>query len=310
MASSLSARRARPATLTAVNYSGTQSDPQLIALWLGTFQSPHTQTAYAHDLHSCLQACGSLDPRTLSSLTVADLQAWVTQLRDQAYHPASINRKLAAVKSLLSFGYKTGYLPFNVGAALPTLKVENRLTERILTERDTLNLLHAPGLQPRDHLFVRYLYYLGVRVGEACGLRWRHLSELAGSTPVVAIPGKGGITRHVALPAGVCRQLQAWQQQTAWAGPDDPVFVTRTGKPLHPTHAHAIVRRAARRAGLQLPVSPHWLRHAHATHALNRGAPVHVVQGTLGHASLATTSRYVHMTPDHSSGQHLAGAQH
>ena len=78
------------------------------------------------------------------------------------------------------------------------------------------------------------------------------------------------------------------------------------GRPLDARAARGLVRAAARRAGLAAPVSPHWLRHAHASHALDRGAAVHEVQLTLGHASLATTSRYVHLRPDRSSGHALA----
>jgi site-specific recombinase XerD len=66
-----------------------------------------------------------------------------------------------------------------------------------------------------------------------------------------------------------------------------------------------IVREAARRAGIDAPVSPHWLRHAHASHALDHGAPLHLVQATLGHASVATTSRYLHARPDQSSAAYL-----
>ena len=88
--------------------------------------------------------------------------------------------------------------------------------------------------------------------------------------------------------------------------PEGPVFRTRSGRALLPRAAGQIVSAAAVRAGLSAAVSPHWLRHAHASHALDRGAAVHVVQHTLGHASLATTTRYVHVQPGESSGHSLA----
>ncbi len=84
------------------------------------------------------------------------------------------------------------------------------------------------------------------------------------------------------------------------------MFRSRRGGHLDPAQAWRIVRAAAERAGLDLPVSPHWLRHAHASHALDRGAPIHLVQATLGHASVATTGRYLHARPTDSSSRYLA----
>jgi site-specific recombinase XerD len=75
---------------------------------------------------------------------------------------------------------------------------------------------------------------------------------------------------------------------------------------LHPSMVERIVTKAAQRAGVEGKVSPHWLRHSHATHALERGAPIHLVQATLGHASVATTGRYLHARPTDSSSKYLA----
>ena len=156
----------------------------------------------------------------------------------------------------------------------------------------------------RNQALLQFLYYTGARVAEACGLEWRDLQDLAGARPVVAIHGKGGRTRHVALPLDCARAVA--QLQPAAPDPESPVFRTRSGRALVRWAATQIVKTAARRAGLSARVSPHWLRHAHASHALDRGAAVHVVQHTLGHASLATTTRYVHVQPGESSGHSLA----
>jgi integrase/recombinase XerD len=107
----------------------------------------------------------------------------------------------------------------------------------------------------------------------------------------------------VLLPASVWRELEGLGRGPA----DAPVFPSRRGGGhLHPTAIERIVLKAARRAGLDGRVSPHWLRHAHATHALDRGAPIHLVQATLGHASVATTGRYLHARPTDSSARYLA----
>ena len=286
------------------NLSGADSDRQLIAQWLLRHQSPHTRSAYAGDVRAFLDFAG--EPR-LASVTVRHLQAWVSHL-DATLAPSTVNRKLASVRSLLGYGQQTGYLPFNVGAAVRPRRIPDRLAERILPERDCLNLLAAAGntIQgARNTALLSFLYYTGSRVSEACGLQWRDLN--LEDPPTVAIHGKGGRTRHVGLPP-VCEEALK-RILPKDRDPDDHVFVTRTGRGLSRHEVSVVVKAAARRAGLTVPVSPHWLRHAHATHAMDRGAKVHLVQATLGHASLVTTSRYVHVRPGESSGHALAGAQ-
>jgi integrase/recombinase XerD len=111
------------------------------------------------------------------------------------------------------------------------------------------------------------------------------------------------VTRSIQLPDSVWKQLQKLR---ADAQSDDPVFPSRKKRqPLTDSAIWRIVRKAAERAGPELPVSPHWLRHAHASHARDRGAPIHVVQGTLGHASITTTDRYLHARPKESSSRFL-----
>lgn len=292
--------------------SGVGTDARLTALWLARFASAHTRAGYARDVRACLacaaRAAGA--PVALAGLTVADLMAWRAQRCAMGLAPATVNRGLAAVKSLLAFAHRTGYLSRNIGRAVGTLPVPCRLAERILDEADVQRLLQAGGSR-RDRLFLHFLYYAGCRVTEATGLCWRDLAGLKAkdaARPVVAgLHGKGGRTRHVPLPAFLGQALRAWHRGARRAA-DAPVFSTRTGRCLDRKQAWQIVRAAARRAGLAQPVSPHWLRHAHASHALDRGAPVHVVQATLGHASLAATSRYAHVRPGASSGTQLMTA--
>ena len=117
------------------------------------------------------------------------------------------------------------------------------------------------------------------------------------------VSGNGGLERTVRVSAATWQALTQLRQPGD--GPDDPVFRSRRGGPLSTVQAWRIVRQAARTAGLAQPVSPHWLRHAHATHALDRGAPLHLVQATLGHRSVATTGRYLHVRPQESSSRFL-----
>lgn len=296
-----------PATLPvalpvpAVDMSGAASDAHLIELWLSSQSSDHTRRAYAADVQALLQATGGT---ALSALTVAQLEGWKQRMA-QGRPPASANRRLTAVKSLLSYGHKTGYLLFNVGAAVQALPAPDRLSERILTEGETLTLLAtAQTVKVQAVLFT--LYYMALRVSELCGLQWQDL-HLEAAVPVATIHGKGHKTRHVALPDCLAAVLRSLKADSRYTADRDPVFATRTGKAIQAHQVRRHVATAARQAGLAAKgVSPHWLRHAHASHALDRGAGVHEVQGTLGHASLATTSRYVHLRPERSSGHALA----
>lgn len=275
------------------------SDHLLVSSWLHG-RSQKTIRAYAADAARLLRFVD----KSLAQVTLADLQAFADSLAD--LKPSSAARTLSAVKSLLSFAQKTGYLPLNVGAALKLPKIKNELAERILSESAVHKLL-AMETNPRNHALLRLLYGAGLRRAEVCGLRWRDLQEshtLDGHpTGQVAIFGKGGKTRFVLLTPDTWAEVSALRGDAA---SEAPVFPSRLrGRALSEAQVNNIVRQAAERAGITAPVSPHWLRHAHASHALDRKAPIHLVQATLGHASVATTGRYLHARPSDSSAQYL-----
>jgi integrase/recombinase XerD len=119
----------------------------------------------------------------------------------------------------------------------------------------------------------------------------------------LSITGKGGKVRQVLLPAIVSRALLSLRGD---AGANDPVFASRKGGGhLLERGVHFMVKRAAAKAGINEDVSPHWLRHAHASHAIDGGASVPEVKETLGHGNIATTSGYLHARPGSSSGLRL-----
>ena len=279
---------------TAVAIRQADTDGQVVAMWLHG-RSPHTQRAYSRDATRFLAFAG----KPLRQVTLADVQAFADSLAGLA--PASRARALAAVKSLLAFAHRIGYLPFDVGAPVRLPGRKDTLPERILPEAAVHRML---ALEPdrRNHALLRLLYAAGLRVSEACSLRWRDVQE-HGDAGCVVVFGKGGKTRTVLLSRDTWRELISLRGE---AGREEPVFRSRKGGHLHPSQVLRIVRAAARRAGIQAPVSPHWLRHAHASHALERGCPIHLVQTTLGHASVATTGRYLHARPQDSSARYLA----
>jgi len=118
----------------------------------------------------------------------------------------------------------------------------------------------------------------------------------------LSVAGKCGRVRQVLLPETVSQSLLALR---GGAGANDPVFPSRRGGTLTERAVNYMLKRAAKRAGTTGAVSPHWLRHAHGSHALDRGATLPEVQATLGHANVATTSGYLHARPDSSSGLRL-----
>ncbi len=180
-------------------------------------------------------------------------------------------------------------------------RIKDTIAERILPEETVLKMLALEPM-PRNQSVLRLLYGAGLRVSELCGLGWRDMQEREDAGQIT-VYGKGGKTRHVLLSSGTWDALTDIRGE---AGDAAPVFVSRTGGPLSRTQAFRIVRAAAKRAGVEKDVSPHWLRHAHASHALDRGAAVHLVQATLGHSSVATTGRYLHARPTESSSRYLA----
>lgn len=255
-------------------------DAETIDLWL-TGRPESTRRAYAADVRQFLGRAG----KPIVELSPTDV-----------IRAASGPRGTAAVKSLISFAAKVGAIEEDVGKVVRTPRVPRRLHERILTEDEVEQVVReaAPG---RNRALVRLLYYGGLRVAEAVKLQWIDVGA-----NVVHVVGKGNRSRSVWVPSSVVRELRtlrgkADNERTA-------VFKGRAG-------GHITVRQARRvvcYAGLEAlgrSISPHVLRHSHATNALERGAPIHVVQHTLGHASVATCGAYLHVRPGSGSAEYL-----
>lgn len=272
-------------------------DSKIIDEWLGSHPSPCTKSCYRRDTARLLAHAG----KRLNRITLGDLQGFAQSLIEAGLAPISCARTLAAAKSLFGFCQRMHYLAANPATELALPRYENRLAERIMPEQDVREML-AACTEPRDRVLLHLLYSAGLRVSEACHLRWRNL-RAHGDAGQITVFGKNGRTRAIALPASIWGELLSLRDA---AGAEDPVFASRSGKFLDRGRVRVIVRRAAERVGVAAAVSPHWLRHAHASHALDHGAPIHLVQATLGHCSVATTSAYLHARPGDSSAHFLA----
>jgi len=271
------------------------NDTQVITLWLHG-RSQQTIRVYTSDIKKFL----SQVQNTFNTVTLGQLQQFADELEDVGLQPTTRHRILSAVKSLFSFAHKIGYLKYNVTGALRLPVYKDTLNERILTESEVQKII---GLEPviRNQLLIRVLYASGMRVSELCRLKWKDIQE-RDSGGQVTIFGKNGKTHVVLIPEPLWSSIVEYRSSSV---SDAPVFKSRKKGHLHPGHVLRIVRKAAYRAGIKKMVSPHWFRHAHASHAIDRGAPLSLVQVTLNHSSISTTGRYLHARPSESSSKYL-----
>lgn len=277
----------------------TAGDKQIIQMWLHE-RPANTQAAYLRDIENMLR---SVSPATLPTLTLLELQAFSDSLLDLA--DTSRARQLSAVKSLLTFAHKAGYVTVNVGAALRLPRIREKLAERILTEEQVVRMM-ALETNTRNHAILRLLYSAGLRVSELCALTWRDVqpNKQAGQ---VTVFGKGQKTRSIPVSQATYQELLAAGGRRV-TKLNEPVFISEgrvRGQALSRVQIHRIVKAAGQRAGIPPEVSSHWLRHSHASHSIERGASLPLVRDTLGHASLATTNKYAHARPEASSSHYL-----
>lgn len=295
-------------TLVPHRTTSADGDAALIASWLGMFDpddSARTLVLYRRVSRAFLEWLTSRG-LSLRALNTEHLASWCDDLRGM---PSTRANRLAVVKSLLSHGHRTGYLRFNVGRAVRGPKVDVDVDQRSLSEveiglmiqaatsalrtersRGTPRPRYVRAALTRLHL-TRLLYYTGCRVTEAIAVKWCDMHARPDGDVQLTVLGKGRKRRSFPLPASFVAQLER-EYRTVGASQDSRLF------PFGARRAQTIIGDLAALAGIDRAVSPHWFRHAAASHALDRGAPIHVVAQTLGHASMATTSRYAHKRAD------------
>lgn len=275
-----------------VQVSQADTDSQLLAIWLGRQQSQHTRKNYVR----VAERFRTFVAKPFNQVRVSDIQDYMDSVQGKDTTKAL---HTAAIKSLFRTAMEVGYLRFNPAAVVRVPKTKVTVAERIMSESDAVRLIYAT--EGRNRALLTLLYMTGARVSEVVGLCWRDLMARDDGAGQVTLLGKGGKTRAVLLPAELWATIQALPS----LGPDAPVFLSKKGGPLDASQVHRIIKDAAAAAGLEKAPSAHWFRHSHATHALDRGAPLHLVQQTLGHSSLAITGMYLHVKPNESSSKYL-----
>ena len=275
--------------------------------------SPHTVAAYRRDLARHLGFLASRGAERPDDVTPELLDAYVTAVRsgDDGGAPLSASstaRSIAAVRGWLRFCELEGTLRVNPATALRPPAQPRRLPKAI-SVADVTRILDAAGagegpVPLRDRALLELVYSTGARISEAVGLAVDDL-DLTPGAAAVRLFGKGRKERVVPLGSYACDALEAYLVRSrpalAAAGRGGPiVFLNTRGAALSRQSAWAVLRTAAERSGIEAPerVSPHTLRHSFATHLLQGGADVRVVQELLGHASVTTTQIYTLVTPD------------
>jgi site-specific recombinase XerD len=272
------------------------NDQMLISGWIKLQRSDKTRETYAK---AAAQFMEFINGAPLKSLTVDDLVDYRDHLL-ATYQASTARTKFNIVKSLLTFGAKTHYLPFNVGAAVVAPKANDSLHERILSEDEVQQIIDA-ATNERDRAIIELLYAIGGRVSEIIGITWGDIKTTRNGA-AITVTGKGDAQRTVAVKKSTYETLLASKPE--WATNDDPVFSSQKGGHLSRQQIWRIVTKAAGKAGIA-NVSPHWFRHSHVSHALDAGANPSLVQKSVGHKSLDTTGHYAHVKPDDGSALYI-----
>ena len=268
--------------------------------------SEHTIRAYSGDVRSLMQHWRNADSDgdDLEQLTLAVLRSWLATQAAAGVARTTLARRTAALRCFTAWALRTGRVSSDPGVRLGAPRAHHTLPTVLRAEQVTAALdaaaLGAAQQDPqalRDHLVLELLYASGIRVGELCGL---NLDSVDSGRRVLRVLGKGAIERTVPFGVPAEQALQAWLRHGR-----GPLATTASGSALLlGARGGRLDQRAVRRMVHQVmaavpgapDLAPHGLRHSAATHLLEGGADLRVVQELLGHASLATTQLYTHVS--------------
>lgn len=274
----------------------------LDALWMEKGLSENTLSSYRNDLFKLIKWMADKD-LTFTSITISDLQNYQAWLADENYKQTSKARMLSAIRRLFQYAYREKVRIDDPSALLISPKLPKRLPKD-LSEQQVESLLDAPDpndpLELRDKAMLELLYATGLRVTELVSLTMENMSLRQG---VVRIIGKGNKERLVPMGENAVDWIENFLQdgRSILLGEksSDVVFPSKRAKQMtRQTFWHRIKHYSVI-AGIDTDLlSPHVLRHAFATHLLNNGADLRVVQMLLGHSDLSTTQIYTHVATE------------
>lgn len=259
--------------------------------------SRHTVQAYRTDLQGFYQF--SHQPE-VANITRVMVQDWLVAAYSQKLSNTTLNRRLSALRSFLTFSQRQGWCVANVAQSVRSPKLDQRLPT-VLPVGDAADLLKAQCSlhNARDTAICALLYGCGLRVSELVALC---LSDIEGSA--LSILGKGKKQRIVPVPSLAMRLLSDYQPLRSTH--EEALFLNNRGQRLTVRTVQRMLKKRAFHAGIDATLNPHRLRHSFATHLLQNGADLRAIQELLGHSSLATTERYTHLDTEYLQHVYLA----
>ena len=269
-------------------------------LWLEDGLSRNTLESYRRDLNKFQQWLTLSGSKQLPLATHADIQGFLAYLvGEQKARASSTSRAISSLKRLYQYLVRQGLVKVDPTVLIASPKLPRNLPKN-LTEQDVEQLLNAPDINTalglRDRAMLEVLYASGLRVSELVGLNTAQVSLDMG---VVRVMGKGSKERLVPLGEESIVWVRRYLIQARLALLDgqmtNALFVTARGAGMTRQMFWYLIKRHASQCGLSRSLSPHTLRHAFATHLLNHGADLRVVQLLLGHADISTTQIYTHV---------------
>lgn len=299
---------------TAVNPAEPCTDTVLRAflesLWLEDGLAANTLAAYRRDLEGFTQWLRTEHGCTLVAAQTSHIQQWFAAEHDVT-RPSTANRRLAALRRFFLWALRENHVQANPCLRLPAAKPVPRVP-KTLSQEQVESLLNAPDTDTtvglRDRAMFETLYATGLRASELTSLGVLHVSLNEGVIRVVN--GKGGKDRLVPLGQEAAHWIERYLSEARpallGARRSDDLFVTARGGAMTRQAFWLNVKKAARAAGITVPLSPHVVRHAFATHLLNHGADLRVVQLLLGHADISTTQIYTHVARERLKALHAA----
>lgn len=290
--------------------SDSNIDAFLDATWLEDGLAANTLTAYRQDLVAFNTWLSTQHKRTLLQASEPHLHDWFADNHART-RPSTANRRLATLRRFYRWAMQRGLIATNPCQNLKTARQPQRFPHT-LSESQVADLLHAPdtntALGLRDRAMLETLYATGLRVTELVNLGLLHASLTQGVIHVTQ--GKGGKGRLVPMGAEAQHWLDRYLKNSRplllGARLSDALFVTTRGSAMTRQSFWLLVKKYAHQADISVPLSPHVLRHAFATHLLNHGADLRVVQMLLGHADISTTQIYTHVARERLRQLHAA----
>lgn len=272
------------------------SDDELLASWLDSLGSPHSQRNFKVTAERFLNALGC----GLRQAVVEDVRDAMKAVTSGTA-PSTTRQYTLRIKAFLSYAHRLGYTVFNAGTVIRAPKADRALIKRIVSELDIRDLIRAAGTK-RNGMIAIVFYTGGVRIAELVGLDCGDAILQPNGRVQLHVVGKGNKAREVLLPPSVGEKVLSFIDGRS---AEAPLFATPRGNRLQERSVRHVIKKLAKKSRINPKLSPHWLRHAHASHSLDRGASVAEVASNLGHDSIATTSAYLHAKPGSSSGDKL-----